>query len=311
MTGKSAVLMMAYGSPSSIDDMRAYLLDIRDGRPPSDDLVAEMQHRYRSVGGSPLERITMAQARALDAALAQRGRSMRVYVGMRHWAPRIRDAVARMTADGVTDAVSIVMAPHGSTLSADKYRLRVEEAAASTASRIRFRHVREWWRQPRLLDAWADLVREGLNRPGSGNEGETMLVFSAHSLPARIRSAGDSYEGQLRAHAAAIAERVDCRNWDFAFQSAGASPEPWLGPPLEEVLPGLASRGFRRALVAPIGFVCEHVEILFDLDVEARAQAASLGMTLERTGLPNDSPQFIHAVADAVLSSMQAGVGEP
>ena len=299
MNPPRAILLMAYGSPARMEDMPAYLRDVRDGREPSDARVAEMTRRYRQAGGSPLNDRTAAQAEAVRAALRRRGMERPVYVGMRHWTPWLGDGVRAMTADGVREATAIALAPHASTLSADRYRARVEEAVAEGAP-VRFRFVREWWRQPALNDLWADRIRDRL-RPMLANGGEPPhLMFTAHSLPARIRAAGDTYEQQLRDHAALLAERVGWTDGSFAFQSAGASPEPWLGPAIEEALPDLAARGIRRVLVAPIGFVCDHVEILYDLDIEAAEQARGLGIELVRTEMPNDDPRFADAVVDAV-----------
>jgi protoporphyrin/coproporphyrin ferrochelatase len=304
---RPAVLLLAYGSPSAGDDMAAYLADVREGRAPSPELVAEMQHRYTAIGGSPLTRWAEAQARALETELRRRGRPAPVYVGMRHWTPRIAGAVARMKADGVTRAVAIAMAPHFSALSGGRYARRVEEACIAAEAEFPVRLVTDWWEQPRLTDCWASRVREGLDRLRPREDGGLKLIFSAHSLPARIRALGDAYEDHLRAHAERIALAVGWRDWMFAFQSAGASPEPWLRPALEEVLPALAREGYRRILIAPIGFVCDHVEVLYDLDIEAQAIAADLGLELARPPMPNDDPDFIAAAADAV----EAAAAEP
>lgn len=294
------VLLMAYGTVSSMEDMAAYLLDIREGRPPTPELVREMQHRYTAIGGSPLARLTEAQARAVEAELARRGRPAPVRVGMRHWAPRIRDAVAALQAQGVEEAVALVLAPHYSSLSIGRYRARLDEAVAAAGGRPVFRLVERWWRQPRLYDAFEQRIRAGLARWDGQPPAKTRVLFSAHSLPARIRAAGDPYEQELRAHALELSRRLELPDTQFVFQSAGASPEPWLGPALEEVLPQLAAEGYRRVLVVPLGFVCDHVEILFDLDIEAREQAAGLGIELARTESMNTFPPFIAAVADAI-----------
>ena len=344
-----AVLLLAYGSPSLPEDMADYLRDVREGREPPPELIAEMQERQRRIGGSPLTRLTLAQALALQRELLRRGRFMPVYVGMRHWPPRIADAIAQMRADGITDAVALVMAPHYSALSGGRYRQRVEEAQAGAEAPIRFRFIESWWAQPRLLDAWESAIRRVLAAPADSAEkpavdgeaadppcgkawevdpswegprprgpsfgggaaesiaaaetGKTKLIFTAQSLPARIRQAGDPYEEQLLGNCRALAERLGTSDWTFAFQSAGASPEPWLGPALEDVLPTLARDGYRRVLGAPIGFVCDHMEILFDLDMEARGIAESAGLQFARVDLPNTAPLFIEALADTVLAA--------
>jgi len=291
---------MAYGTVSSLDDMPAYLLDIREGRPPSPDLVREMRRRYEAIGGSPLLRLAEAQARALEAELARRGRAAPVYLGMRHWSPRIRDAVAAMKAAGVTEAVAVVLAPHYSSLSIGRYRKRLDEAIAETGASIRFRVVETWWDQPRLFEAFEGRIRAALARWDGAPPARTRVLFSAHSLPARIKAMGDPYEDQLLAHAKALADRLGLADWMFVFQSAGASPEPWLGPAIEDEIPRLAAEGYRRLLVVPTGFVCDHVEILYDLDLEAKALAADHGIELARTESMNTFPPFIAALADAV-----------
>ncbi|MBM4155374.1 MAG: ferrochelatase [Lentisphaerae bacterium] len=297
---RPAILLMAYGTVSSLDDMPAYLLDIREGRPPSPDLVREMRRRYEAIGGSPLLRLAEAQARALEAELARRGRAAPVYLGMRHWSPRIRDAVAAMKAAGVTEAVAVVLAPHYSSLSIGRYRKRLDEALAETDASIRFRVVETWWDQPRLFEAFEGRIRAALARWDGAPPARTRVLFSAHSLPARIKAMGDPYEDQLLAHAKALADRLGLADWMFVFQSAGASPEPWLGPAIEDEIPRLAAEGYRRLLVVPTGFVCDHVEILYDLDLEAKALAADHGIELARTESMNTFPPFIAALADAV-----------
>lgn len=296
------VLVMAYGTPSSLDDMAAYLTDVREGRPPSPALVAEMTARYRHIGGSPLTRLTLQQAAALEAELRARGCPAMVRVGMRHWEPRIAAAVKDLATAGVDDAVAIVMAPHYSAMSGGRYRRRVEESCGSIEAAPSFRFVEAWWMQPGLTAAWTELLRAAFERAGARDEAGTRVVFTAHSLPARIRETGDTYEAQLREHARLIAGAVGLSRWDFAFQSAGASPEPWLGPSIGEKLAALAADRVERVIVAPIGFVCDHVEILHDLDVDAVARAAGLGLRFSRTGLPNLMPGFIGAIADAVLA---------
>jgi ferrochelatase len=300
---KQAVLMLAYGTPDDLSDMEAYLLDIRGGRPTPPELVEEMTGRYRRIGGSPLTRLTLAQADTLEKELRRRGSSWPVFVGMRHWMPRIKEAVAAMHRDGVTEVVAIVMAPHYSSLSIGRYRGQVEEAISGLGGAPRVRFVESWWEQPKFLHALQDKIAEGLRRLEDPARVSTKLVFTAHSLPARILQAGDPYEQQLLANARTMADRFPGVDWTFAFQSAGASAEPWLGPSLEETIPALAETGYQQILVAPIGFVCDHVEILYDLDIEARALAEQHRLRLERTESMNTDPVFIQAVADAVLDS--------
>ena len=287
---------MAYGSPASLDDMEAYLLDVREGRPPSPELVKEMKQRYGAIGGSPLNRLTQEQATALQQALARRGTPRPVYVGMRHWPPRIAETVAHMQADGIEEAAALVMAPHYSAMSIGRYKKKLDEAVQQLGSPIRFHFILSWSHQPNFIRAWAEALKPLLA------EG-TKVVFSAHSLPERIRQMNDPYEQNLRESAARIAESAGVTDWSFAFQSAGATAEPWLGPALEAELPELARAGCKRVVVAPIGFVCDHVEVLFDIDIEAREIAQANGITLVRAPSMNTHPTFIEAIADAVGES--------
>lgn len=301
-----AVLLMAYGTVDDLSRMGEYLQDVAEGRAPSPELVAEMTRRYARVGGSPLTRITLEQAIAVERELARRGRPRRVYVGMRHWAPRIREAVERMTADGVRRAVGLVMAPHYSSLSVERYRRRLAEALAAVPGALEVRLIERWWRAPRLQEAVVERVNEALVRRKVAPS-DVYVVFTAHSLPARVREAGDPYESEVREHAAMLAGRLGLSRWSFAFQSAGATREPWLGPSLIEELRRIAAAGERRVLVVPIGFVCDHMEVLYDLDVEAWEFVAGLGLELWRTESLNTNPTFIAALADVVETAEALG----
>jgi ferrochelatase len=285
-----AVLLMAYGGPASLDDVEPYLLDVRGGRPMSPEFVAEVRARYAQIGGrSPLREHTEAQAASLQRAL---GTGFAVYVGMRHWHPYIRDAVERIAADGHARVVGIVLAPHYSALSVGAYEKKLLEAAHG---RLTPALVRSWGDHPRFLDAVAGRVTQALQRfPAPG---DVQVIFTAHSLPQRILATGDPYADELRASAQAVARRTGLAQWHFAFQSAGATPEPWLGPEAGAVLSDLARAGYRDFLIVPIGFVCDHVEVLYDIDVAYRALAARLGVRLERTDSLNDDPLLVDALA--------------
>ncbi len=298
-----AVLLLAYGTPNDLGDMAAYLLDIRGGRPTPEALVEEMTERYRAIGGSPLNRHTGEQAAALGEELDRRGRPLPVYVGMRHWTPWIAETVSRMREDGVREATAIVMAPHYSSLSVGRYEECIEAAQAEQGNGIVFHMVRSWWRQTALLAAFEEKAHNALARFDERDGMPLKVVFTAHSLPSRILEQGDPYDDELKENARVLADRLGEIDWTFAYQSAGASPEPWLGPSLEDVVPKLAEEGYRGILVAPLGFVCDHVEILYDLDIEAKQIAETCGIRLERTESLNTTPAFIRAVADAVEAS--------
>jgi protoporphyrin/coproporphyrin ferrochelatase len=278
-----AVVLMAYGSPSRPEDLRPYLEDVRGGRPVSDEAVEELAERYRRIGGrSPLDEVTEAQRAALERELA-----VPVFVGMKHWQPRIADAVETALARGATRIVGLVLAPHYSRLSIGEYRERLDAAVGGRADVVL---VESWHDQPGFIDAVADRVR------GT----RAWVVFTAHSLPERILDEGDPYQEQLLETSRLVAERAGLERWSFAFQSASVTGEPWLGPDILEELDRLHETGVRRVLLAPIGFVSDHLEILWDLDVEARERAAQLGLELDRVASLNDDPAFVHALAELV-----------
>jgi protoporphyrin/coproporphyrin ferrochelatase len=279
-----AVVLMAYGSPSRPEDIRPYFEDIRGGRPVSDEAVEELAERYRRIGGgSPLDDVTGAQRAALEAELG-----VPVFVGMKHWQPRIADAVETALAGGATRIVGLVLAPHYSRLSIGEYRERLE---AALAGRAELDLIESWHDAAGYLDVLADRVR------GTS----AWVVFTAHSLPARILDDGDPYKDQLLETSRLVAERAGLgERWSFAFQSASPTGEPWLGPDVLDELTRLHGEGVREVLVAPVGFVSDHLEILWDLDVEARERAAELGLELERIESLNDDPAFIRALAEIV-----------
>ncbi len=298
---KKAVLMLAYGSPDSLDDMEAYLNDIRGGRPMSREFVAEFKSRYAQIGGrSPLNENTFDQAECAERTLRACGHDVRVYVGMRHWSPWIKDTVRRMFEEGVEEAVAIVMAPHYSRLSIGKYWEAVNRAQESAGSRIQFSFVDSWWRQTGLLDAQEAHVRAALAAFSSSDREDVKIVFTAHSLPERLLKMGDPYDDELKDNARTVAERLGEVDWMFSYQSAAHTGEPWLGPQIEDVIPDLADEGYRHVLVAPIGFVCDHVEILYDIDIGLQEIARSRRVNLKRIASMNTDSTFIEAVAKAV-----------
>ena len=282
---KDAVIVMAYGSPSTADDIRPYLEDIRGRRPVSDEAVAELTERYRRIGGrSPLDEVTEAQRAALEHELG-----IPVFVGMKHWRPRIAEAVERALESGATRIVGVVLAPHYSRMSVGEYRERLEAALEGRDAELVL--VESWHEDPAFVDVVADRVR------GTG----AWVVFTAHSLPQRALAGGDPYRDQLLETSRLVSERAGLgERWSFAFQSASATGEPWLGPDILEELERLAGEGEREVLVAPVGFVSDHLEILWDLDIEAREKAQALGLELERITSLNDDPSFIHALAGVV-----------
>jgi ferrochelatase len=292
----SGVLLLAHGTPESLDQMPEYLTRVRGGRAPSPELVEEMRHNYAAIGGrSPLTDLTRAQAAALARALAD---GTPVYVGMRNWRPFIADALGEARAAGIREMLAVPLAPQYSTLSVAKYR-QATEAARPEGLSLRF--VESWHDHPGLLDAFAERLQTALARGPAD-----VVVFTAHSLPRRVIEGGDPYATQVTATAEGVARRAGLDAYRIAWQSAGRTDEPWLSPTLEEELAALSGQGARRVLVAPIGFVSDHTEILFDIDVQARAAARRFGLGLERTESLNDSPRFIAALADLVRAARGA-----
>ena len=299
-----AVLLMAYGSPDRLDQVEAYYTDIRRGNPPPRELLAELVERYRAIGGgSPLSRIVEEQRAALAAELGRRGRWMPVYAGMKHIAPFIRDVVGAMADDGVVRAVALALAPQASSMSSATYRRAIETAAEALGERApAFRFVESWHDEPRLIEALAAATREALAR--FGDPGRVRVLFTAHSLPARIIGAGDPYAAELAHTAELVALRLGLPEHGFAYQSAGRTDEAWLGPDLRDEIRRLARAGMRQLVVCPVGFVADHLEILYDIDIEAQAVAREAGVHLERARSMNADPTFIAGIADLVEGSL-------
>jgi ferrochelatase len=310
---RDAVLLMAYGSPDRLDQVEAYYTDIRRGSPPPPELLEELIGRYRAIGGgSPLSRIVELQRAALERELARRGSPIPVYAGMRHIEPRIGALVERMAADGIERFVALALAPQRSSNAAG-YRRAVENALASLGDAApAWIFVESWHDEPRFIEALAGATREALDRlpdPAAGR-----VMFTAHSLPARVVAEGDAYPAELARTAALVAGRLGLAVYDVAFQSAGRTAEPWLGPDLLAEIRRLAGEGVRELVVSPVGFVAEHLEVLYDIDIEAQGVAREAGVRLERARSMNDDPIFIAGLADVAsraLSTSTAGSVAP
>ncbi|HZP97076.1 MAG TPA: TIGR04053 family radical SAM/SPASM domain-containing protein [Candidatus Limnocylindria bacterium] len=298
------VLLMAYGAPARLDQVEAYYTDIRGGTAPPPALLRELTSRYRAIGGgSPLSRVVERQRAALEAELARRGRPARVYAGMKHIAPFIRDAVARMAEDGVGRAAAIALAPQHSTFNVWTYGAMIEKAAAALGARApRFEVVGSWHAQPRLIDALAAATAEALAR--CADPSTAHVFFTAHSLPVRLASGTDPYVREVLATASLVAERLGLARCDVAFQSAGRTGDEWVGPDLRDEIRRVTAAGVREIVVCPVGFVADHLEVLYDVDIEARAVAAEHGARLERARAMNDDPRFIAALADVALAGL-------
>jgi ferrochelatase len=277
---------MAYGSPERLADVPAYYADIRGGRPIRQELLDDLVGRYRTLGieeESPLNAITEETRAALERELGE----VPVFTGMKHWTPRIAEAAEGALAASAATVVGLVLAPHYSSLSIGGYRRQLEEALTGRAE-VRF--VDSWHDDPAFVDLLADRVR--------GTDAH--VVFTAHSLPARILAEGDPYKDQLLGTSQLVAQRAALREWSFSFQSESPTGEAWLGPDILDHLEGLHERGVRDVLVCPVGFVADHLEIRWDLDHEARQKAAELGMRFARIEMPNAEPAFIRVLAGLV-----------
>ncbi len=292
MTPVDAVLLLAHGTPSSVDEVPAYLERVTGGRPLPQQAIDEVAHRFSVVGGSPLTQITLEQARLLAEET-----SLPVYVGMRNWHPFIAETVERMVSQGVRHAKVICLAPQNSRTSVGLYRRALDMA---TGGRFATEFVEAWFDHPGLIAAFADRLRPTLECCP-----DAPVLFTAHSVPCRTvqvseAGGGDLYGNQAKQTAALVASAAAVRNWYFAFQSQGLSGGPWIGPTVDSTLDTLRAEGVRELIVQPIGFVCDHVEVLYDIDVQFKEQANSIGMQLLRPESLNTSPLFIAALADLV-----------
>ncbi len=306
MTKPIGVLVMAYGGPNSLDEVEPYLLDVRGHRPTPAHIVEEVKSRYAAIGGrSPILEKTTAQARALEAALGGNGHFTAV-VGMRHWQPRIAVGLASLARAGIERVVGLVMAPHYSRMSIELYFTQADAARGA----LTVAPVREWHLLPGFLVALEDRIAEALDRFPEAQRDTVPLLFTAHSLPQRILESGDPYPAQLAATVAAVVarrgERGRGRMHRFAYQSAGRTADSWLGPDAGTVLEELAASGHRTVLVVPVGFTCEHVEVLYDVDLELRRRACGLGVHLERIAMVNDHPAMIDGLAVLVRRTAAA-----
>ena len=315
--GKQAVLLLAHGTPETVEQVPEYLRNVVSGRPIPQSVVEEIQHRYALIGHSPLTEITCEQARLVETELAAAGVPVPVYVGMRNWRPYIADVVKRMRADGIEEAAVICMAPQNSRTSVGLYRRAVEAEAGG----LRIDFTEGWAEHPLLAEAFAERLRPALRKLSTEMGHPAPVIFTAHSVPRRTiqpsaegsqgprlwpGQGADPYADDARRTAALVAERVpEAAQWWFAFQSQGASGGAWIGPTVEETLDAIAAAGMMALVLQPIGFLCDHVEILFDVDRLFREYAVKLGIRLERPESLNASPTLAKAVADLAQRGLE------
>ena len=302
---------MAMGGPDSLEAVGPYLNDVRGGRPTPPELVQEITERYRATGGkSPVLAITTELAEKLEAGLNVAGSArFRVYVGLRHWRPYIRDTYREVMKDGVRRLVGVCMAPQNSRLSVGAYIQQVSEAQAESNAAVRFTYVASWHTHPVLIRGIVANIRAALPKFPPDARDRVALIFTAHSLPERVLASGDPYPEQVRqtveAVLAALGPLPPDATWRFAYQSQGRSGEPWLGPTVEDMLDELHGLGFRHVLAVPVGFVSDHLEVLYDIDIAFKKRAGGKGMQLERIAMLNATPPLVETLVDVVTAHLR------
>ncbi len=304
---RTGVLLTAVGGPNNLDEVEPFLVDIRGGRPATPELVAEFRKRYAMIGGgSPLLQISTAQAQALEARLRGLGSPFPCYVGMRNWTPRIRDVYAKMVADGIGRVVVLPLTPYHSRRSVGAYFRAVREAEERSQEPTVTAYVDSWNTEPALVNAFVGKLEEARARLAQRGFRDPAVVFTAHSLPRKLMEEGDDYEKELKETMGLILSETKPMRSRMAYQSAGRTDEPWLGPSLDDTLHDLAKAGEKAVLIVPFGFISDHLELLYDLDIEAKSTAEGLGMAFDRAASLNTDPRFIDAMAAAVCSAARA-----
>jgi ferrochelatase len=308
---KQAVLLLAHGTPETVEQIPEYLSNVTGGRALPQEVVEEIQRRYALIGHSPLTEITLQQARMVEVELIAIGQPATVYVGMRNWHPYVADVIRQMRADGVEEAAVLCLAPQNSRTSVGLYRRGVEVVASVDASGMRIDFTESWAQHPYLIDAFAERLRPAWRKLSEEVGAPVPVLFTAHSVPTRTiqaseGQAADPYAEEARRTAELVAARMpEIPQWFFAFQSQGASGGPWLGPTVEETLQSIAVSGAKIVLLQPIGFLCDNVEILYDVDIFFREFAKKLNLRLERTQSLNDSVPLAKAIADLARQGLK------
>ncbi|HEX5563349.1 MAG TPA: ferrochelatase [Sporosarcina sp.] len=304
---KMGLLVMAYGTPYKEEDILPYYTHIRRGRPPAPEQLEDLKARYQAIGGiSPLAKITENQANALGDRLnaMQDEIEFNVYVGLKHITPFVEEAVEQMEADGITEAVSIVLAPHYSSFSVKSYNERAKEEAEKHG--VSMTSVESWYKQPKFIEYWSEKIRGTYDSMSDAEREKACLVVSAHSLPEKIKQFGDPYPEQLEETAKLIAEAAGVEEYAVGWQSEGQTGEPWLGPDVQDLTRDLhEQKGYETFVYTPVGFVSDHLEVLYDNDHECKVVCDEIGASYYRPAMPNTDPLFINAMADAVLEQLK------
>ncbi|EOG8242542.1 ferrochelatase [Listeria monocytogenes] len=303
MTKKVGLLVMAYGTPYKDEDIERYYTDIRHGHKPSEEMIANLRGRYHAIGGlSPLAKITEAQAYGLEKALneSQDEVEFKAYIGLKHIEPFIEDAVEAMHKDGIEEAISIVLAPHYSSFSVEAYNKRAKDAADKLGG-LRIKAINDWYKQPKFIQMWADRINETAKQIPADELLDTVLIVSAHSLPEKIKQHNDPYPDQLQETADFIFEKVVVPHYALGWQSEGKTGEPWLGPDVQDLTRELYGREkYKHFIYTPVGFVAEHLEVLYDNDYECKVVTDEVGATYHRPPMPNSDPEFLEVLRTVV-----------
>ncbi|WP_106498082.1 ferrochelatase [Lentibacillus sp. Marseille-P4043] len=306
---KMGLLVMAYGTPYKEEDIERYYTDIRHGRKPTDEMLQDLKDRYKAIGGiSPLAKITEDQAKALETKLneSQEEYEFHAYIGLKHIEPFIEDAVEQMANDGIEEAVSLVLAPHYSTFSVKSYNSRANEAAKKYG-KPSIVSVESWYDEPAFIDFWAMQINAVYDKMPADQKENAVLVVSAHSLPEKILQNGDPYPDQLKETAKLISERTGINNYEIGWQSEGNTPDPWLGPDVQDLTRELyEQKGYRTFVYAPVGFIANHLEVLYDNDYECKVVCEELGANYYRPEMPNAHPKFIDTLANVVKKKVRS-----
>jgi protoporphyrin/coproporphyrin ferrochelatase len=304
---KMGLLVMAYGTPYKEEDIERYYTHIRHGRTPSQEMLEDLRQRYEAIGGiSPLAKITIEQGEKLEQHLnsIQAEIEFKLYLGLKHIEPFIEDAVKQMHDDGIEEAVSIVLAPHFSTFSVKSYNGRAKEEAAKLGG-PEIVSVESWYDEPKFIKYWSDRVAKTFSDMPADERENAVLIVSAHSLPEKILQMGDPYPDQLRETADLIAGNANVKKYEVGWQSAGNTPEPWLGPDVQDLTRDLfEAHGYKAFVYVPAGFVSDHLEVLYDNDYECKKVTDEIGASYHRPPMPNAEPEFIDAMADVILKKL-------
>ncbi|GEL05300.1 ferrochelatase [Rummeliibacillus stabekisii] len=307
MKKQIGLLVMAYGTPNSEEDLIPYYTHIRHGHRPSDEHIEDLRSRYQAIGGiSPLAETTRKQGKALEARLneIQDDAEFKLYIGLKHIAPFIEDAVEQMHNDGITEAVSIVLAPHFSSFSTKSYNSRALDKAAELGN-LKIHTIDSWYKEEKFLQYWTEKINAEFDAMSDEERETACLIVCAHSLPEKIIAMGDPYADQLHETAEILQQRTGVKNMEFGWQSAGQTKDPWLGPDVQDLTRDLYNnKGYRSFVYTPVGFVAEHLEVLYDNDYECKTVCEELGANYHRPKMPNDNPLFIDALADVVQKTL-------